>query len=64
MDIDTSRLHELEATIARGLETFAEVGAALLEIRDQKLYRGSHKTFETYLRDRWEISRSYAHRVI
>ncbi len=63
-DLEASRLHELEAIIDRGLRTFAEVGAALLEIRDHRLYQRSHKTFESYLRDRWDISRSYAHRTI
>lgn len=34
-----TRLEELEATIERGLTTFVEVGLALLEIRDSRLYR-------------------------
>jgi hypothetical protein len=46
------------------LETFLEVGSALLTIRKQRLYRASHSTFESYCADRWGISRSYAWRVL
>jgi hypothetical protein len=44
-----SRRTELENVIERGLSTFVEVGNALLEIRDSKLYRETHPTFEAYL---------------
>jgi hypothetical protein len=59
-----SRRAELENVIERGLSTFVEVGNALLEIRDSKLYRETHPTFEAYCRHRWRISRSYAYRQI
>ena len=59
-----SRLDELEATIERGRKTFVEVGLALAEIRDARLYRPEHPTFEEYCRARWNWSRSYAHRII
>lgn len=58
------RLTHLESVIERGLGTFVEVGQALLEIRDSRLYRESHGTFEDYCRERWGMSRSYAHRQI
>ena len=48
-----ARLTELEATIERGLLVFVAVGRALLEIRDSKLYREQHGTFEDYCRERW-----------
>jgi hypothetical protein len=57
-------LAECEATIERGLATFREVGAALLRIRDERLYRNSHTTFEEYVRERWGFSKPYAHRQI
>lgn len=57
-------LARCEAVIERGLESFVEVGTALLRIRDEKLYRESHKTFEVYCKERWGMSRSYAHRQI
>ena len=57
-------LEHYEQIIAQGIETFVEVGQALLAIRDQRLYRQSYTTFEDYLRQRWDLSRSYAHRMI
>lgn len=58
------RLEQLEATIERGRKTFVEVGLALAEIRDARLYRPAYATFEDYCRERWNWSRSYAHRII
>ena len=43
---ESRRLVELEKTIEHGLKTFLEVGAALAEIRDKKLYRVEHSTFD------------------
>lgn len=62
--VDTDRLAELEHVIERGLNTFVDVGNALMEIRDSRLYRNSHATFEEYCRDKWGMSRFYAHRLI
>jgi hypothetical protein len=62
---DKDRLTLLEATIERGLSTFIEVGNALVEIRDDRLYRerGFH-TFEDYCRQRWGFGRNYANKQI
>jgi hypothetical protein len=57
-------LAECETLIERGLTTFNEVGQALLRIRDERLYRASHKTFEEYCRERWNWSRRHANRQI
>jgi hypothetical protein len=62
-DTDT-RLAECEVVIERGLETFMEVGAALAEIKRDRLYRRSYPSFEGYLKVRWKMSRFYAHRLI
>lgn len=62
--VDSARLHECEAVIERGLTTFVEVGQALLEIRESRLYRETHDTFEDYCRDRWGWSRQRAHQMI
>ena len=59
-----SRLAELEAVVERGLETFVEVGRALMEIRDGRLYRETHLSFEAYLDERWSMSRSRGYRLI
>lgn len=61
---EKARLQELEAIVEQGLQTFYEVGKALDEIREQKLYRATHKTFEAYCRDRWRIGKSTAYRYI
>ena len=53
-----------EATIERGVRTFLEVGRALGAIRDGRLYRETHGTFEAYCRERWRMDRTYAHRYI
>lgn len=57
-------LAECEQVIERGLAVFTEVGAALIEIRDRRLYRQSHGTFEEYCEQRWGFSRSRAYRII
>lgn len=57
-------LAELEAVIERGLTTFVEVGRALLEIREQRLYRETHESFETYCRERWGWSSRHVNRQI
>jgi len=43
---------------------FYEAGAALRELRDRRLYRSTHKTFEEYCRDRFGFSRRHPYRLI
>lgn len=62
--LPTRTLQDCEAVIERGLDTFVEVGEALLEIRDARLYHRTHGTFEDYCRERWGFDRTYAHRHI
>ena len=57
-------LAECEAVIERGLQTFVEVGNALLTIRDGRLYRAIAGTFEDYCRERWNMSRPRAYQLI
>lgn len=58
------RLVELEGTIQGGLDSFVAVGQALLEIRDSRLYRFGHGTFEDYCKARWGISRSRSYQLM
>lgn len=58
------RLMELETEIENGLRTFVDVGNALLEIRDGRLYRQTFGTFEDYCRERWGFTRMHASRLI
>ena len=61
---DDQRLAELEKTIARGKKTFVEVGLALAEIRDLRLYRREYSGFEEYCREKWGWKRAHAYRLI
>lgn len=61
---ESRRLKECEKVIQRGLATFYEVGNALAEIRESRLYRIAYASFEDYCRERWQMSRFYAHRLI
>jgi hypothetical protein len=62
--LEVSRHAELERIIEAGLATFIDVGKALLEIRDSRLYRENYSTFGDYCRERWGMSRIHAHRLI
>lgn len=62
--VETNQLAECEAVIERGLNTFVEVGQALLAIRDARLYRLTHGTFEDYCRERWGMERNYANKLV
>lgn len=58
-------LAELEAIIDRGKQTFVEVGNALTEIRERKLYRESgYGTFEDYCQRRHGFSASRGRQLI
>lgn len=46
------------------LDTFVEVGTALSEIRDSRIYRATFKTFEEYCETRWEFSKRQCDRLI
>lgn len=61
---EQARLGELEQTVRVGLKTFVEVGAALLEIRDQRLYRAGYASFEEYCRQELGFSRQRGHQMI
>lgn len=61
---ESSALLEHEAVIERGLQTFYEVGMALLAIRDGRLYRDGYPTFEAYCQERWQMTRQYANNMI
>jgi hypothetical protein len=63
-EIEVSRLNQCEAVIERGMKTFVDVGNALLEIREKRLYRVEFGTFEDYCRERWGMVRQQANRLI
>jgi len=60
-----NRLKHLETIIAKNQYRFYEIGQALLEIRDTRLYKQALFTsFEAYARSRWDIGRSQVYRLI
>lgn len=61
---EAARLAEQEAVIERGIKTFYEVGLALADIRDRKLYRVGYGTFEEYAEKRWQMSRPRAYELM
>lgn len=61
---ELGRLAELEQTVRAGMKTFVEVGTALLEIRDSRLYRGEHGTFEAYCQAAFGFSRRRGNQLI
>jgi len=61
---ETKSLDFQEATIEKGRKTFVEVGKALAKIRNGKLYRETHGTFEAYCQERWGWSRPKAYQMI
>lgn len=61
---EADRFDDLEICIANGLQTFVEVGNALAEIRDGKLYRVHYDTFEDYCQKRWGMSKTHVNRLV
>ena len=57
-------LRRCERTIEKNLRSFIEVGNALAEIRDQRLYRAEFGRFEDYCQERWGMDRRYANRLV
>lgn len=58
---ERSRLAELEEIVERGLEQFLQVAYALIEIRDRRLYRETHPTWEAFVRERFGMARGTAY---
>jgi hypothetical protein len=40
------------------------VGNALAEVRDNRLYKAEHKTFEDYCREKWNLSKRHCDRLV
>lgn len=62
--VEVIELARNEEIVERGLNTFVEVGQALMIIRDNHLYRQSYSTFEDYCRERWGIKRQRAYELM
>lgn len=65
--LNIDELHELErceVVIKQGLQTFIEVGEALMIIRDKRLYRIEFNTFDNYCYHKWGMLSSRARQLI
>ena len=58
------RLSELETVIERGLKTFVQVGEALAEIRETRIYKPLYGSFEAYCQERWGWNARRARQII
>jgi regulator of replication initiation timing len=63
-DLEKDELAQHEAVINRNAPAVFETAKALAAIRDFRLYRETHKTFEAYCSERWGITRHHANRMI
>jgi hypothetical protein len=61
---EAASLSAAEEVIGRGLNTFVDVGKALIAIRDTRLYRAEYPTFEDYCVHRWQISRTRGYELM
>jgi len=59
-----SRRDDLERTIKNTKGGFVACGRALAEMRDSKLYRNTHGTFEAYCEDVWLWKKSRVYQLI
>ena len=61
---DDARLARNETRISQGLASFVEVGEALSDIRDARLYRATHGTFESYCAEKWGMTKGRVYQLI
>jgi hypothetical protein len=62
---DSEALRRNRFRLERQVErAFSEAGKALRQLRDRKLYRNSHKTFDEYCKDRFSYNRSRSYQLI
>jgi hypothetical protein len=60
-----NRLTQLEDIIAANQQNFRQTGKALKQIRDDRLFRDLlFDSFDVYVRQRWDMARSQAYRLI
>lgn len=61
---EKTRLEHCELVIETGLNTFVAVGKALLEIKENNLYKKDFDTFENYCQTKWNLSARHSNRLI
>lgn len=61
---EQAELTRLETVIQKGWTTFLDVGHALMKIQQARLYRDRYETFDSYVREQLDMSRSHAYNLI
>jgi hypothetical protein len=56
----SKRLQDLERKIAKGLLAYEEMGGALLDIKTEGLFLQTHRSWERYVIERWDLTPSRA----
>ena len=63
-DREQAQLTACETSIDGLRVAFWSAGRALQIVRDGRLYRDRHASFDDYVEQRWDMQRSYAHKLI
>ncbi|GAB2714745.1 hypothetical protein [Nocardia thraciensis] len=63
-DGEQAQLSACESSIGTLRLAFWAAGRALQIVRDGRLYRSDYATFDDYVEQRWDMQRSYAHKLI
>ncbi|MFD7841617.1 hypothetical protein ACFV4K_01575 [Nocardia sp. NPDC059764] len=61
---ESDQLEVCESSIDALRVAFWTAGRALQIVRDGRLYRADHASFDEYVEKRWDMQRSYAHKLI
>ncbi|MEU0539457.1 hypothetical protein ABZ319_06260 [Nocardia sp. NPDC005978] len=61
---ELAQLEACESSIDALRVAFWTAGRALQIVRDGRLYRADHANFDDYVEKRWDMQRSYAHKLI
>ncbi len=61
--VENKRLRKLVKIVDDGMESVRKVGDALLEIQETKLWRGKHKSFHAFCKERWGYKKAYAYEL-
>jgi hypothetical protein len=61
---EKAELRRLETVIERGKNVFTEVGTALCEIQEKRLYKAEFPTFERYVSEKWCLTRRRAYQYM
>ncbi|WP_282785072.1 hypothetical protein [Nocardia sp. CC201C] len=63
-ECEHAQLAVCESSIDTLRQAFWSAGRALQIVRDGRLYRNGYATFDDYVEQRWDMRRSYAHKLI